>query len=255
MSTRDIARQDDVNISYKTISYWINKYELNNLMKYKKSNYNSNYFNNINSKEKAYIVGFLAGDGHLSKEGAISCSLQLSDKNVLDFIANEIGGKVRVNDKTDRSKRQFPRARWQTCDNKLYKELYQLLKGRLKEGRKLPYLNKRLNKYLIQGFIDAEGCFTFGRRKDQNRFWQKVGVTSKNKMLKSLINILNEFDIKNINLRRKGEEKCHVFEFCDKRRVLKIIELLYKNNDFVIMSRKKEKAIKIYNHYKGELDD
>ena len=67
--------------------------------------------------------------------------------------------------------------------------------------------------------------------------------------------MLNEFGIKDINLRQKGEEKCHVFEVCDKNRVLRIIELLYKDNDFIIMDRKKEKAIKIYNHYKEELDD
>ena len=245
----------EVKVKKSTVGYWINKYELNNLMKYSKSKYNSNYFKIINSKEKAYIVGFLAGDGHLSKEGAIVCSVQLSDKNVLDFIKNEIGGQVRINDEVNRSKKKFPKARWQTYDNELYENLYQLLKGRLKEERELPYLNKRLNIYLIQGFMDAEGCFTCGRRKDQNRFWQKVSFTSKNKMLKDLINMLNEFGIKDINLRQKGEEKCHVFEVCDKNRVLRIIELLYKDNDFIIMDRKKEKAIKIYNHYKEELDD
>ena len=133
--------------------------------------------------------------------------MQLSDKVVLDFISDKLGGSVRVDHKTNQKRKKFPRARWSTQDSKLFNDFYDLVGGRLKDKRKLPLINGELDKFLLQGFFDAEGCITFGKRKEDNRLWHKIGFTSKRKMLKCIIKILNKYNINNLNLRQKGNEK------------------------------------------------
>ena len=64
MSTRDIEKICDK--SHNTISYWIQKYDLQKKSKfYKTDNYK---FEKIDTKEKAYTLGFILADGSINNK-------------------------------------------------------------------------------------------------------------------------------------------------------------------------------------------
>ncbi|MGM0411549.1 MAG: LAGLIDADG family homing endonuclease [Bacillota bacterium] len=245
MTNREIANQNDVNIEKSTVFYWIKKYGLQKKQKYYSNiDYNSNIFNKINTPVKAYIIGFILGDGYLNEKNGkyISITIALKDKQILDFIANKTGGRVRVYKKINRKQKKFPHATLRIGSNRIYNDIKKYCGGRLKEDRHLPIINKKLERYLILGFFDAEGCVTWGNRKDRNRLWQKISFTSKFKMLEGVQKVLLKNDISS-KIKPKQNEKCYVLQFSDKNRVLTFLDYIYpKDSNFIILQRKFKKA-------------
>ena len=194
MSTRDIEKICDKKRS--TISYWINKYNLTECSNYQK---HENYkFEKIDTKEKAYALGFILADASLTNTNT-EVSVAIKDKNVVEFISKIIDGNVHYDNTFDKKTRRFPRAR-------VVKKIVDITKftgGYAKADRHYPRVRDDLERYLIQGLFDADGCVTWGRRKDKNRIWQKVSFTSQLKILegvqKYLINKLSISTVKTKN--------------------------------------------------------
>lgn len=106
MSTRDIEKI--CNKKHTTISYWIKKYELQHKSNYYKTD---NYkFEKIDTKEKAYVLGFLLADASINNTNT-EISVSLYDKKVVEFISKIINGKVRYDHTVNKAQRRFPRAR------------------------------------------------------------------------------------------------------------------------------------------------
>jgi len=70
----------DNNIHIRDVSECHRKYELN-----------EQYFDNIDTPNKAYIIGLLIADGNISQKNSVRLQLQESDKLILEKINNEIG--------------------------------------------------------------------------------------------------------------------------------------------------------------------
>lgn len=229
MSTRDIEKICDK--SHNTISYWIQKYDLQKKSKfYKTDNYK---FEKIDTKEKAYALGFILADGSINNNNT-EISVSLYDKKVVEFISKVIDGNVRYDHTLIKPQRRFPRAR-------LIKRIVDITKftgGYLKKDRHYPRVRSDLEQYLLQGVFDADGCLTWGRRKDKNRLWYKVSFTSQLKILEGVQKyLLKHLDISTV-IRPKSNEKCYVLEFSNLKDVLKFCEHIYPDNKFIILNRK-----------------
>jgi len=246
MSTRDIEKI--CGLKRSTISYWIDKYNLKEISKFKKSDVYS--FEKIDTKEKAYALGFILADGCINQNGVVEVATSIHDREVCDFISSVIGGNVMLNIICDKSKRCFPDAR--LC--KKIKDILKFVGGRKKSDRHYPRVRSDLERYLIQGLFDADGCITWGRRKDKDRIWQKVSFTSQYKILCGV----QQYLYKNLgiasNVRPKGNEKCYVLEFANKQDVLKFCEHIYPDREFIILKRKysKYKALRLELEENGE---
>lgn len=230
-SHREIA--SILNMGKSNVGYWVNKLNLTHLNNTKQlTAYN---LNKIDSKELAYIIGFLLGDSHL-KNDIISVSVALCDIEIVERIQKYFDGNVRVSNKTDKAKKIYPNASFMRKINGIKK----IFGGELKDSRNFPIVSKELERFLILGFFDAEGCITWGRRKDRDRVWQKISFTSKLGMLIGVQNFL----IKRLNIstiiRPKSNSDCHVLEFSSKSDVLKFCEYIY-SDDFNSLNRKREK--------------
>lgn len=246
MSTRDIEKVCD--LSRSTISYWMHKYKLESNMKYKPgSSYN---FNKIDTKEKAYTLGFILADSSISENNNVDLRIQLYDKKVLDFISKIIDAQVRVSHILNKKNRRFP----YTSITKRINDITKFTGGRLKKDRHYPRVREDLERYLIQGLFDANGCITWGRRKDKNRIWQKVSFTSQYKILYGV----QQYLLKKLNISTsihpKGKEKCYVLEFSNISNVLKFCKHIYPNEKFIILNRKylKYKALRLELEENGE---
>ena len=245
MSTRDIEKICDKKRS--TISYWINKYNLTDSSSYQK---HDNYkLEKIDTKEKAYILGFILADAAITKTNT-EISVGIADKEVVEFIAKYIHGNVHCCNTFDKKTRRFPRAR-------LVKKIVDITKftgGYAKADRHYPRVRDDLERYLIQGLFDADGCITWGRRKDKDRLWQKISFTSQLKILEGVQKyLLNKLNIPTV-VRPKTNENCFILEFSKHNDVIKFCEHIYPDEDFIILKRKylKYKALRLELEENGE---
>lgn len=229
------------------------KHNITQFDNYKKPKYNEDFFNNINTKEKAYIIGFLLANSALSIDDKLRISIALKDKEILDFIQSQIGGVIRTSEKIDKRKRLFPKATMSIGNPKIIRNIKMLFGGRLKEDRHIPIIKKDLERYLLQGFFDGDGCITWGYRKDRTKIWQKVSFTSQLKLLEGIQKILINNNISSI-IRPKTNKKCYVIEICTKKEVLKLLDLIYPDDSFTVLKRKyiKSNALRLELEGNGE---
>lgn len=244
MSAREIGVE--VNLCRRTISYWCNKYELNDLNIHKKRGKFD--FNVIDTKEKAYVLGFILADGHIDNNNGVSIAVAKADAEVVEFIGNIVDSRVCVDNKYLPDKRHFPHA----GITKHISDITKFTGGRLKEERHYPRVRDDVERYLLQGLFDADGCITWGVRKDKKRIWQKVSFTSQYNILRGVQQYLtNKLSISTVLRPKSQNEKCFVLEFCNKANVLKFLNHIYPDDSFIILNRKYVK----YNALRLELED
>ena len=168
----------------------------------------------------------------------------LEDKEVLDFISSVINARVFENHLLDKKKRIFPNVRM----SKTIIDIHTFIGGsNFKEGRNLPIVSKELRRYLLQGFFDGDGCVAWGIRKDRGRIWQKISFTSSLSLLTAVQQILiKEIDVSSV-IRPKSGENCYVLEFANKEDVLKFLNYIYPNEQFIILQGKylNQKALRL----------
>ena len=238
LTTREMGNK--VGMSKSVIQYQLTKLGLNSELKHSKPIWNEQFFSKIDTPESAYILGFMLGDAGY-RYNAIDISVALKDKCVVDYIANQIGGNVRVDNTLDKKTRRFPRASLCLGNKNMLIDLGKVFVTRKKKERKIPIINPHLERYLLLGFFDAEGCLTWGRRKDRNRIWHKISFTSAFDLLVGIQKILDKQDIPS-QLRPKTGEDCYVLEFSSKKRVLSFLDYLYDDGSFIVLPRKYDKA-------------
>lgn len=198
-------------------------------------------FKKIDTKEKAYILGFLLADGAITKDDKLNLKISLPDREVLDFISEQTGANIQENRKMDKDKRRYPYAGIKIGQRAIVNDLKKLFGGRLKEDRRIPIIKKDLEPFMVQGFFDADGCISWGVRKDRDRIWQKVVFTSQYKLLEGIQNILVKNGI-STTLRPKSNENCYVLETHNKNNVLKALDYIYQDENFIILNRKYHNA-------------
>ena len=246
LTTREIGKL--VGLNNSTVSWWARKFGLNDLFKRKK---NPPFrFEKIDSKEKAYFVGFLSCDAYINDTTKdVEISVAKNDFEVVDYLAKICHANVCQNNYYDPTSRRFPHVSFV----KRIPDVHVFIGAGMKANRHLPIVSKDLNRYMLLGAFDADGCITWGYRKDRNRLWQKISFTSSLGILTCVQNILmKELDISTI-IRPKGDEKCFVLEFSNKHNVVKFIDYIYQD-DFVVLHRKqlKAKALRLELEENGE---
>lgn len=238
LTQREIAKI--VGKGKSTVGYWITKYGLNDKSKYAKPKYKDpRMFNKIDTPEKAYIIGYTLADGYIS-DNAIEFGCCLEDKEILQFVAEYIGANYTEDLTYIPEAKRFPRARINIGNSALITDFNKHCSS--KENKHCPIIPKNLEKYLVQGFFDGDGCLTWGRRKDRNRLWQKISFTSSLKVLEGIQQILLKQCAISTIIRPKSNENCFVLEFANKRDVLKFLNFIYPDDSFIILKRKYNKA-------------
>ena len=227
--------------SRSTVSYWIKKYELTDRMKYAKPIYKDpKMFNKIDTPEKAYIIGYALADGYINDK-IVDFACCIADKELLQFISKYIGANYHEDMTYKPESKTFPHAEVHIGNRDIVTDFNKHCSSKLEKH--CPIISKSLERYLVQGFFDGDGCLTWGRRKDRNRVWQKISFTSSLKVLEGIQQILlKQCDISTV-IRPKAKENCFVLEFASKKNVLKFLNYIYPDDNFIILKRKYEKAV------------
>ena len=217
-------------VANTTINRYIRNYNLNNL--YSKPKYLPYHLTKIDSKELAYMLGFIIADSSINNE-IVEISVAINDSELIDLFSSLLGIKSFEDLTLVKEKRRFPRIR-------LVRKIVGINKfigGNKKKDRNVPIIQKDLEVYLIRGIFDADGCITWGYRKDRNRIWHKVSFTSSLGILTSVQKVLYKIGISTI-VRPKANEDCYVLEFANKKDILKFYNYLYADDSFIPLKRK-----------------
>src|SRR5690606_34847541 len=107
---------------------------------------------------------------------------------------------------------------------------YQILS--VKKERKCVNIPRKNMKHYLGGLIDADGCFSFGNRKDRNRLWCNFQITHQSyKLLGTIQSFLtNELNIAT-SLNKRKDEDCWDLKTSHRDNIIKLIEWLYTDND------------------------
>lgn len=248
LSTRKIA--DITGYSKSVIGYHMRNYGLSNESKFKKLDKFT--FDKIDTKEKAYALGFILADSSIDERNNVEVSVAMADKEIAEFIARVINAKVHYDYTYNKKTRRFPRARL----NKCISDVTRFTGGRKKADRHFPIIAKELEPYMLLGFFDGDGHITYGHRKDRGRLWASIGFTSQFKLLYGV----QQYILRKINVSSqifpKAGENCFVLRICSISNVIALLNAIYKDEDFVVLHRKhaKYKAVRLELEENGESD-
>lgn len=125
-----------------------------------------NFFKNVDTEQKAYILGFIASDGSIAKTGEISIEIKNIDREILEKMRDVVCKDVPVRDDKpevgDHSVVRF-------CSKTMTKDVCKWLK--IKTGKKdskvqMPNLKNKLKWHFLRGFFDGDGTI---RKKVKGR--------------------------------------------------------------------------------------
>lgn len=211
----------------KTVKKILHKNDIEVINYQNKARFNINYFDVIDSEEKAYWLGFLLADGNVSStSGSITVGLKLEDKLHLEKLKNSIGciNPVRVDTKNGRNRCRF-------CFGSNYTK-HQVSKFGLvpKKTYKLKFpenIPLHLKRHLIRGYFDGDGFLGFYNNGLNSYRASLIGTEDFLKEV--LFNCVLESNISILNKNRGGDSRIKVFQLTGKN-AYNFTRFLYENS-------------------------
>lgn len=237
-----------LNVDRKKVSYYLQEKGYCPSKNYKKPNkqnqpnkkyVNETIFENIDTEEKAYWLGFMYADGCVARtSNRIELSLKESDYNHLikfkNFLESEhvIGKKIKtIKDKT------YISYRLGITSEKMKNDL--IKHGCIPNKTKkliFPKLDKKLIKHFIRGYLDGDGCIT--HQATSKLSLEILGTES---FLRSILNYYNF----------PKDKYIYKFKHSDIKRLMlsgknafKVIDDLYKDSNIYL-----DRKFKLYNKF------
>ena len=219
---------------------------------------NYHYFDNIDTEDKAYWLGFLTTDGWINQSkktnaGVTGIELQYGDIGHLKKFNKSIDGNYQITD------------RWRTCSIAKNKEkkhhmccirifsatMYNTLKNLGFSNDKsydfhIPKLPEHLIRHYMRGYFDGDGCFCFTNKSFGVHF-----ITASQPLYTDLLNILQTLSIKTSNCVFVNEFGTTMYrpEICKFNDKIKFLDWIYQDCN-IYLDRKYKKYLKVKNRYR-----
>jgi hypothetical protein len=232
---------------------------------------NYNYFHNIDSKEKAYWLGFIMADGcivhnerirHLKTQDVLQIrnylqiSLSSIDRKHLEKFNNSLESTYPIKDYTIGKSGYKPGSPYSRiiiedktiCDDLKLNGI--LPKKQLKEMYPTN-LDPQYNLDFIRGFFDGDGCISCHKNKHGNPEYE-FSFTGTKEMLTSIANILG-LTLTEKRLKSRHPERNlnnYTMKFCGTQQTFKVMSMLYENAS-IYLDRKYNKYIELVNYING----
>lgn len=227
------------NVTDKTIIYWLNKFnikvrtrkeslEITSARKYK---VDENYFNKIDTKEKAYWLGFLMADGTVREYKKNRYQLTFELKSTDSYIIEEFNQNIKSNYNLIKNK---SRCRLIITNSKFVLNIIKHGVIPHKSGQEIfPDIKQEFNKDFIRGFFDGDGSIQF--KNNGTRIRSKFHLVSCSKtILKKIKEVFEQeakvkFTEKSLHLKTNTN---HIYELetSSLTEIAKIYDYLYYDN-------------------------
>lgn len=208
--------------------------------------YNENYFENIDTSEKAYWLGFIYADGFITRKtnGSAVFGLTLAEEEPLIKLnqcleSNKPIGKYRKVNSYNSNSIEYKLA---FCSNKMVSDLEKYGCVERKTFKlKFPNLNENLISHFIRGYFDGDGSVFLHIQKANNTEYIMLGVTICG--IKSFLDDLSKYiGFENCVYKDKRKKTdCYSIKLASNIRCLKLYHYLYSNAGNMYLSRKKDK--------------
>ena len=217
------------------------------------------YFDEIDTEEKAYWLGFLTADGWINKNdknnaGVTGIELQYGDINHLKKFNKSIGGNYQITDRWKEcpiSTKDKEKKHHLCCIRIFSLTMYNSLadKGFTKNKSydfHIPTLRKDLIKHYVRGYFDGDGCFTFTNKSFHISF-----VTASSVFGEDLLTILRAegFNFVGSNYINDFNTYMYRFDIYRNNEKLQFLDWIYQNAN-VYLDRKYKKYLKVKNYYR-----
>jgi deoxyuridine 5'-triphosphate nucleotidohydrolase len=146
-----------------------------------------NYFSVIDNEFKAYVLGWIASDGHLKHNG-FSINIHIKDKEILEKIRNIICLDLPIHLSKNRPMINLTINSSQIAQD-IGRHLNLPLKGKKDKLITIPNIKESLKIHFIRGFFDGDGHVSNARYKKP---YCRAGITSNStKLLQQIKDIIN----------------------------------------------------------------
>lgn len=221
------------------------------------------YFDIIDTDEKAYILGFFIADGTIdSFTNRMGISIQSSDKEVLDLIKFElnISNNIIISNRHPELRKEQAQLRWSSKHMVNTLKEYNILPRKTYDSEFIfPFdkIPEQFYRSFIRGFIDGDGSYEFNGK---GTFTIRLVSTSKS-FLDQIGNIVSS-NIEGIGYcleYHKGKTidwytlRFQTYGIDKPNKILKLYKFLYQDSKFSF-KRKKDK-MESYLKYLGKLEN
>lgn len=192
--------------------------------KYKQT-FNEFYFDNIDTRNKAYLLGFLYADGCVNKNNVISFTIQERDKEILNMYIKELNATNQIAQVKGKQQVRISFCSKHMCDTLInmgctHNKTYNL---------SFPDIPLEYQYDFIRGFMDGDGCISITNKN--NKKYISLSFTGAKEMMLSLKTL---FDVDNQITFYRNAYALHVGKTSD---VIRILNKIYFNAE-LYMTRK-----------------
>lgn len=238
---------------YKLDWHWIERMLIrNNVVIKRQYKINENYFDNIDTPNKAYILGFLYADGgntsnYNKKRYCITITLQEADNQILYDIKKEIGYDAPIK---FREYNGCKTATLDICNKHMVQKLHEfgVIPNKTLTLKFPEWLNEELYPHFIRGYFDGDGCITHNNRTVSPQI--TTSIVSTENMCKFIAKIIAEKCNVNTHVYDVGHEKCNkvikTFMISGNTQCKRFLDYIYQNSDLKLQ-RKYKKYIDWFN--------
>jgi len=200
-----------------------------------KYTFDKDFFEKIDSEEKAYWLGFIYADGYISNETEFAIHLKQEDEKHLEKLNKALRGNMQVKEfikhlnVTDKD--------YKMCSLRVYsKKIVQDLKNKGVTRNKslsieFPKLRKPLIRHFIRGFFDGDGSIYL--HKEKNHIRCKFTCASKI-FVSELNNILNSLKIRTYIINESKTNKSKQLGITGKDSTKIFLEYIYDNSEIYL---------------------
>lgn len=122
--------------------------------------FDENYFDNIDTPNKAYLLGFIYADGCVEKNNVVSIVVHKKDIEVLEMFKKELKATNNINETKTK-----PHVRINFCSKHMCDILIYMGCGRNKTNSLVfPDISEQYKYDFIRGFMDGDGCISIKNR-------------------------------------------------------------------------------------------
>lgn len=201
---------------------------------------NIDYFNKIDTPNKAYVLGFIWADGYVSKSNGLVIAISRNDIEVLEFIKAELGTDASIKSFKDKY------VRFSINRIQIYQSLVKLGLGRnkSKNNTPIPEISSDLLPHFLRGFFDGDGSIWISDG-------YRASFTKGYNFLLWLKKCLLTYGIVsgNIRLRWKDNFNGCSMDVTNRSNIEKLYNLLYTDSNFSLF-RKEKLFLDAIDHYK-----
>lgn len=219
-----------------------------------KYSFDENFFNKIDTEEKAYWLGFLIADGYITKRDnsyKIGIALSSCDINHLEKLNNSLKSNypIRTYEATKNSYSNNSYSRLIYSSEIMFKDLLKYNFVEHKTNILNPPSKELLNNFtsdFIRGYFDGNGSIAHTNTEKSNSYAFKLVST------KEFLDFVNEFIKEQLGFsakkyyKRKDHQKVMSLEFGGNIKTQKILDLLYKDAN-LYLDRKYKRYLDLCN--------